>query len=155
LRLEALEREPQAFSSSAEDHRRTTVEAAAARIGSPEPGSFLLGAFHDGELAGTAGFYREQELKSRHKGRVWGVYVTEACRGRGMGRALMGSLIDRARACRGLEQIILTVATEQTAALRLYESLGFQKFGREPRALCVNERYLDEDYLVMMVMTVS
>ena len=79
------------------------------------------------------------------------MYVTEACRGRGMGRALMGSLIDRARACRGLEQIILTVTTEQTAAVRLYASLGFQKFGREPRALCVNGRYLDEDYLVLML----
>lgn len=90
-------------------------------------------------------------MKSRHKGRVWGVYVTEACRGQGMGRALMGSLIDRARACPGMEQVILTVATEQTAALRLYESLGFQKFGREPRALYVNGRYLDEDYLVLML----
>jgi ribosomal protein S18 acetylase RimI-like enzyme len=127
------------------------LEAAAARIGSPAPQSFLLGAFHDGELAGTAGFYREQELKSRHKGRVWGVYVTAACRGRGMGRALMGGLLDRARACPGLEQIILTVTTEQTAAVRLYASLGFQKFGREPRALCIDGRYLDEDYFVLML----
>jgi ribosomal protein S18 acetylase RimI-like enzyme len=90
-------------------------------------------------------------LKSRHKGHVWGVYVTEARRGRGMGRALMGSLVDRARACQGLEQIILTVTTEQTAARRLYESLGFQKFGQEPRALRIDGRYVDEDYLVLML----
>jgi ribosomal protein S18 acetylase RimI-like enzyme len=94
-------------------------------------------------------------LKSRHKGRVWGVYVTETCRGRGMGRALMGSLIDRARTRPGLQQIILTVATEQVAAMRLYESLGFQRFGREPRALCIDGRYLDEDYLLMVVMALG
>ena len=149
MRLEALEREPRAFISAAEDHSHTTIEVSAARIRSAGPGSFLLGAFHDGNLAGTAGFHREQELKSRHKGRVWGVYVTEACRGRGIGRALMTGLIDRARNAPGLEQIILTVTTEQVAAARLYESLGFQKFGREPRALLVNGRYLDEDYLVL------
>lgn len=73
LRLEALEREPQAFSSAAEDHHRTTVEAAAARIDSAAPGSFILGAFREGELVGVAGLYREQELKSRHKGHIWGV----------------------------------------------------------------------------------
>lgn len=137
------------FSSAAEDHRRTSVEAAAARIGSPAPGSFLLAAFQEGNLAGTAGFYREQEPKSRHKGRVWGVYVTECCRGRGIGRQLMSTLIDRARPSPGLEQIILSATTEQTAAMQLYESLGFQRFGREPRALFVNGMYLDEDYLVL------
>jgi len=149
LRLEALEREPQAFSSAAEDHRKTTVEAVAARIGSAAPGSFILGAFREGTLAGVAGFYREQELKSRHKGRVWGVYVTGTARGRGIGRALMKALIEDARTEPGLEQIMLNVGTNQVAARQLYESLGFQAFGREPRALLVDGRYIDEDYYVL------
>ncbi len=151
LRLEALEREPQAFSSAAEDHRRTTVEAAAARIGSAAPGSFILGAFRNGVLVGAAGFYREQELKSRHKGRVWGVYVTEAARGSGIGRELMRALIERAKGEPGLVQVMLTVTTEQVAARRLYESLGFVAFGREPRALLIDSRYVDEDYYVLML----
>ena len=132
LRLEALEREPQAFSSAAEDHRQTTVEAAAARIAAAAPESIILGAFQIGTLAGVAGFHREQESKSRHKGRVWGVYVTEACRGSGVGRALMRS-------------------TEQVAARRLYESHGFVAFGRDPRALLAGGKYVDEDYYVLML----
>jgi len=99
----------------------------------------------------VAGFHREQESKSRHKGRVWGVYVTEACRGCGVGRALMRSLIKQAKAQPGLEQIVLTVSTEQVAARRLYESLGFVPFGREPRALLVGGNYVDEDYYVLML----
>jgi ribosomal protein S18 acetylase RimI-like enzyme len=151
LRLEALEREPQAFSSSAEEHRRTKVEDAARRIGASSPESFVVGAFEDGRLVGTVGFFREGGLKSRHKGRIWGVYVTETARGRGIGRALMRSAIERARACPGLMQIILSVTSNQTAARRLYESLGFQVFGREPRALAVDGNYFDEDYLALML----
>lgn len=151
LRLEALEREPQAFSSSAEEHSKTTVEAAASRIGSSPPGSFILGASREGRLAGIAGFHREQELKSRHKGRIWGVYVAEAYRGCGIGRALMESIIQNANEYPGLQQVLVTVTTEQIAARRLYESLGFRPFGREPRAICVSGRYVDEDYLVLML----
>jgi len=151
LRLEALEREPLAFSSAAEDHRQTTVEAVAARIASAGPGSFTLGAFREDVLVGVAGFHREQELKSQHKGRVWGVYVTEAARGCGIGRELMRTLIGHAKAEPGLKQIVLTVTSGQLAARRLYESLGFVAFGREPRALLVDGKYVDEDYYVMIL----
>ena len=44
---------------------------------------------------------------------------------------------------------MLTVSAEQVAARRLYESLGFQAFGREPRALLVNGLYVDEDYMIL------
>jgi hypothetical protein len=75
VRLEALENEPLAFSSSAAAHRMTTPDAAAARLGSGSGENFTLGAFVDGQLVGVAGFFRSPEEKTRHKGRVWGVYV--------------------------------------------------------------------------------
>jgi ribosomal protein S18 acetylase RimI-like enzyme len=156
LRLEALERDPRAFSSAAEDHRNTPVEAVAARIASAAPGNFILGAFQGETLVGMAGFYREQEMKSHHKGRIWGVYVTESCRGRGVGRALMHAVIERAKTEpgleRSLEQIVIAVTAPQLAARRLYESLGFVAFGCEPRALLVCGEYIDEDFLVLMLM---
>jgi hypothetical protein len=75
LRLEALEREPQSFAESAEEHRATSIELAAARLGEAEGANFVLGAFLAGELVGMAGFFREKHLKARHKGRIWGLYV--------------------------------------------------------------------------------
>lgn len=146
-----LTREPQAFGSSAEEHNQTTVEATAARIASAAPEDFILGAFRDGALGGVAGFHSERELKSRHKGRVWGVYVIDPWRGRGVGRALMAGLIERAKGQPELRQIILAVAVPQTAARRLYESLGFVAFGREPRALIVDDLPIDEDYYLLML----
>jgi ribosomal protein S18 acetylase RimI-like enzyme len=149
LRLEALEREPQSFGESAEEHRETTVESAAGRLTSNPDDNFVLGAFHNGQLVGMAGFFRYPLAKARHKGRIWGVYVRESCRGQGMGRALLVELLDGIKSCRGVEQVSLTVVSGQEAATALYRSLGFERFGLEPRGLKVGERYFDNEHMVL------
>jgi len=149
LRLEALEREPRSFGESAEEHRATTVEAAAERLaGNPED-NIAFGAFQDGELVGMAGFFRYQIAKARHKGRIWGVYVRASCREQGLGRRLLVALLEKARSCAGLEQVALTVVSGQDAARNLYLSLGFEPFGMEPRGLKVGEKYFDNEHLVL------
>src|SRR4051794_25522549 len=95
IRQEMLEHEPDAFSASAEEHRATSVDEPAARIDSDPAKSFIVGAFADGALVGTAGFYREGGLKTQHKGHVWGVYVAERARGVGIGRMLVHALLER------------------------------------------------------------
>jgi ribosomal protein S18 acetylase RimI-like enzyme len=148
LRLEALEKEPYAFGSSAAEFRPTTREEVRRRL-RPTDSSFVVGAFSDGRLIGTAGFVREQQEKSRHKGFIWGVYVSEKSRGASIGRMLLVELLRKAAEQRGLEQIKLTVATGQTAAVRLYASLGFESFGCERHALRVGEFYVDEEHMVL------
>src|SRR3981081_4791956 len=91
VRLEALELEVEAFSSSAEEHRSLSVEDARTRLTSDPENSFVVGAFDGKQLIGTAGFYREKGLKTRHKGHVWGVYVAREARGkRGGARLVLG-----------------------------------------------------------------
>jgi RimJ/RimL family protein N-acetyltransferase len=150
LRLEALEREPQSFGESAAEHRAMTLETIAARLQTDSnPQNVVVGAFADGQLIGTAGFFREQAIKRRHKGRIWGVYVDQHWRGKGVGRQLLFELVQRVRAFPGLEQISLTVNVEQTAAKRLYASFGFEVFGHEPGALKLGETYIGEDHMVL------
>jgi len=150
LRLEALDREPYAFGESATEHRAKTLETTAERLrsGSRED-SFVLGVFAGGDLVGMAGFFRKQGEKQRHKGAIWGVYMKSEWRAKGAGRALLRELLKRAQAQPGIEQIHLTVATNQTAARRLYASLGFERYGCERRALKVGDAYFDEDYMVL------
>ncbi len=148
LRLEALEREPQAFGSSVEDHHATTIEQTAERLSSTLD-AVVMGALDGGQLIGTAGFARESRPKTRHKGFVWGVYVRASHRGRGIGRALMEAVLEHARGCAGLRQIDITVAVTQDAAVHLYRSLGFETFGRERDALKVGDAYVDEDWMVL------
>jgi len=149
LRLEALEREPQAFGQSPQEHRAMSLESTARRLGGgPEGPNFVLGALVDGHLVGMAGFYQEEGTKNRHKGRIWGVYVTEAWRGKGIARVLLSEIIERARAKLELEQVLLAVAAGQHSAKHLYESLGFEVYGREPRAIKLGNNYIDEELML-------
>ena len=149
LRLEALESEPLAFGASAEEHRATTVTAAAARIDPLNSDNFVLGAFVEGQLIGTVGFARQQNRKDRHKGRIWGVYIRDCHRGKGIALQLLRAVLQRARSQPGLEQVMLTVGHNQAAAKRLYAAAGFQVFGHERHALKVGDAYVDEDYMVV------
>jgi ribosomal protein S18 acetylase RimI-like enzyme len=151
LRLEALETEPLAFSSSAVAHRVTTPESFIARFGAVSGENFVLAAFVDGQIAGMTGYYRSPDEKTRHKGHVWGVYVKPQQRGKGIGRALMVEILRRARLQPGLEQVILAVADGQAAARTLYLQLGFQIYGREPQALKVGQVYADEDLMTLLL----
>jgi len=151
LRLEALAGDPQAFSASLEEYQSLSLEEVKKRLGFAVQDSFVVGAFDEDQLVGVAGFFREKSIKTRHKGNVWGVFVTQCKRGQKLGRKMMEMLLERAAAINGLEQVLISVASTQEAALRLYHSLGFRQFGCEPRALMVGGRYIDEQYMVLML----
>ncbi len=150
IRRERLEMEPRAFAESLTEHDSTPLEAAARRLENSSPDNFVIGAFAPGgHLVGIAGFARNPREKSRHKGLIWGVYVQPTWRNQGIARAMLTDLIKRVKAHAGVEKIILTVATDQTSAKRLYGSLGFEVFGQEKHALNVDGRYVDEDLMVL------
>jgi ribosomal protein S18 acetylase RimI-like enzyme len=153
LRLEALEREPLAFGESSEEHRSITIESIGKRLGSNEEGAeaLVLGAFTEDAFVGMAGLARFTGPKKRHKAMIWGVYVKPEWRRKGIARVLLTEIVERAKAIPGIEQITLSVATEQSAAKKLYESLGFQDYGREPRTLKVGDRYVDEDLMTLRI----
>jgi ribosomal protein S18 acetylase RimI-like enzyme len=151
LRLEALETEPRAFGSSAEEHRETPVDVFRGRLAAASDENCVVGAFAGGKLVGTVGFGRNTRLKERHKGRIWGVFVQPEHRGQGIARRLMEEVLQRAGTLAGLDQIILTVGDRQAGAKRLYTSLGFTVFGHEPAALKMGEVTVDEDHMFYRV----
>jgi ribosomal protein S18 acetylase RimI-like enzyme len=155
LRLQALEQEPHAFGESAVEHRAKSVKAFRKRLSASTPDNYVLGAFDGERLAGTVGFGRNLRVKERHKARIWGVYVDQEHRGQGIARRLMSEVLQRAASLDGLERIILTVGHRQSAAARLYASLGFIVFGHERAALKMDGGtsgdYVDEDYMVFQV----
>jgi len=142
LRLEALERHPEAFGSSVEDERLSTTTAVSDRLAR----SVVFGAFDGGRLVGTAGWYRMAGAKTAHRGKLWGVYVTASARGNGLAQALVERVLDDARG--QVEQLHLSVTAGDDGSLRLYERLGFRSYGTEPRALKVDGAYFDELLMV-------
>lgn len=146
-RLEALLDRPSAFGSSFEEESGRTELDIRTRFETQwnRPDNVVFGAFHGGELVGTAGLMREPSFKRRHALKIWGVYVRPSARGLGIGRALMTAALDRARGLDGAVRVGLTMESGNLSAQKLYESVGFVRWGTEPQALLVGERYVDED----------
>ena len=149
LRLEALTREPYAFGRAPEDALPWPPESVPSRLHAVPEGSFVIGAFEGGQMVGQAGFFRHEGRKQRHKGSIWGVYVTPAARSQGVAKAMLTQMLDRVRGYPGLEQVSLSVSVSQEVARRLYSTLGFEVYGYEKHALKVGDTYVDEEHLVL------
>ncbi|WP_433619189.1 N-acetyltransferase family protein [Paenibacillus cellulositrophicus] len=68
---------------------------------------------------------------------------------KGIGKSLVQKLINKAKHCEGLEQINLTVISNNNAAKRLYEAIGFVTYGTEQNALRNGCQYFDENLMVL------
>ena len=86
-----------------------------------------------------------------HRARIWGVYVTARARGRGFGGALVARLMETARGWPGVTSVGLAASERSEEAQRLYQSLGFRVWGREPGASLVEGRLYDEIHMVAML----
>jgi RimJ/RimL family protein N-acetyltransferase len=142
IRLEALQRNPEAFGSTFEFENAQPLSSFEASLGR----AAIFGAFIDGRLAGMAGFAVQEGSKFAHKARLWGMYVRAAARNSGLGKRLVASVLDHARGRAELVQ--LTVVSENEAARRLYRAMGFVEYGHEKRALKQDGRYYDEVLMV-------
>jgi ribosomal protein S18 acetylase RimI-like enzyme len=145
LRREALEREPLAFSSSPTEDR-VQVSGAVEEYWA-HPTKAIFGAFAP-DLIGMAGIVQEEGAKSRHKAQLWGVYVTPARRGAGIGRALVEAAIEFAGSLDGVTHVHLAVAESGQAARTLYEHVGFRTWGTEPVAIRVGEVSVAEHHMI-------
>lgn len=141
LRLAALRNHPEAFGVTYEEEAAVEVSAQIPRM-LPEPPGLGVGAEVDGQLVGIAGMLVPARLKTRHKGRVYGVYVDPGHRRSGLARLMMDALLTHARTA-NLLAVQLSVTVGNESARRFYMDLGFRPFGIERRALCIDGRFFD------------
>ena len=143
VRLEGLERQPEAFSASLDNESAKSLMDWRTRLEMTS----VFGAFVDNHLMGVAGFYRCTGVKLHHKGVLWGVYVRDEVRGQGVGRALVEAVVGTARG--EVDQLLTTVNAANERAKRLYESVGFLVWGIQPRSMKLGSRFVDEAELVL------
>jgi ribosomal protein S18 acetylase RimI-like enzyme len=77
------------------------------------------------------------------------MYVAPESRGKGVGRALLSSLIERGKSLAGLEQLGLDVVTVNEAARGLYLSQGFEIYALEREAMKHDGEYYDVEHMVL------
>ncbi|MBN9334161.1 GNAT family N-acetyltransferase [Devosia sp.] len=143
IRLEALANHPEAFVSSAEGFAQKSDTEVRQML---ETLTIFGAVLPDGSIGGINAFFRNDGHKERHRGWMIQVYVRPEHRGTGMSKALVEHLVDHARD--KVIQIHLGVWAENEPAIRLYQKLGFETYGTEPRYLYVNGRYIDEHLMV-------
>ena len=147
LRLDGLHDSPGSFSSSWEEESVRPLDDFAARL----ERNFIVGARQTGTmiLQGVAGFYVREQIKARHKGVLFGMYVRPEARGTGMGRALVARVIECAATM--VEEVTLTVGASNASAIRLYERAGFKQYALERRALKIDGQYHDEAMMALVL----
>jgi len=151
IRLRALRDDPESFGSSYEEILERGIAGAtqSLRKRDTSPDDATFGAFEGGTLVGIAGFRREEEVKKRHKGVIWGMYVPREMRGKGIGKALLQAAIAYAKTLPHLEQINLAVVLTSREARQLFISLGFETYGLERHALKLHDRYFDHELMTL------
>jgi GNAT superfamily N-acetyltransferase len=121
------------------DAIRPSVE----RIMAGGDGEYLLGAPGDGKPEGVCQLrFRWSVWKSAEDAWLEDLYVREAARRSGLGRALVEAACERARE-RGARRIELDVQEENAPALGLYEACGFLLQPKSPGRTLFVARMLD------------
>ena len=140
LRPDGLLAHPEAFSASWEEEAAHSLAWFEDRL--DRNVIFGAGPTQASGLLGVVGFYVLDSPKQKHKGVLWGMFVRPDTRGTGLGRSLVARVIEHAR--QTVEEVRLTVVATNTAAVQLYESVGFERYGLERRALKVGDDYHDD-----------
>jgi RimJ/RimL family protein N-acetyltransferase len=149
LRDHALAHNEEAFTSDAAAEAQRTARSYAARLGNDDTRAFTLGAFRGDRLVGAVTCDHDARVKVQHIGHVTGMMVHADEQGRGVGRALIDALIERAGADDELHQLTLNVTAGNDVAERLYERSGFVRYGTLPRAIRVGGRFFDKHHMVL------
>jgi GNAT superfamily N-acetyltransferase len=148
LMLEAYERHPDAFTSSVQERTARPLSWWEARLSeAAAPGEIVFGSFVDGELVGVAGLAFEHREKVKHKASLFGMYVSDSIRGRGLGGQLVDAVITCARSRPGVMLVQLTVTEGKLAAQTLYQRKGFVPFGLEPFAVAVGSGFVTKVHM--------
>ncbi|WP_439741455.1 GNAT family N-acetyltransferase [Bacillus pseudomycoides] len=151
LRLQALQMNPESFVTTYEEamQKENPVEEVVRNLNSKT--SYTFGAFNkENQLMGVVTLLTEQKAAYKHKGHLVAMYVDHQSRGKGLAKCLIRALIEKARELK-IEQISLGVVSDNEAAKKLYQSIGFTTYGIEKRALKINGIYRDDEHMVLFV----
>ena len=137
IRLRALEKEPSSFcmaydkevAKSDKDWKQSIQDAL-------DGNSWLYFASYNDKLVGVIGGFGDELDWKNHRVYLWGMYVDEEYRGKGLARLLANKLLFAIANRDDVFVVRLEVNPELVTALSFYESLGFRRMGVETHVFC-------------------
>ena len=131
----AIFAEPEFVLSTLDDfHNTEEQEATWLQMHVDDPGKLVIVAENEGHIIGMLNFRDGERKRIVHLGEL-GMSVNKAWRNRGIGRALLSTLIQWAQEHPVIEKVCLDVFATNAGAIALYTSLGFQEEGRMKREI--------------------
>ncbi len=146
VRLQALHEHPPAFGSLPKTE--PSLAETAARLVESDDRCFF-GAFQSEQLIGIIRLARYSAPNEKHRAYLAGLYVLPPFRGAGCGRALVREALRQAAKASGIRRVNLTVVTQQSGAIRLYQSFGFRIYGTEPETFSRAGKFYDEHLMTL------
>jgi RimJ/RimL family protein N-acetyltransferase len=113
--------------------------------------SVVLFALKNGQLIGSSDIHRvfSHRRRGQHIG-TFGITIEQEYREQGIGFELAKQVIEESkRKIRGLELITLDVYSENERAVKMYEKIGFTKYGELPEGLKYKDRLVGEVKMMM------
>jgi putative acetyltransferase len=126
-----------------------SVEHRRERLARADPDTHLLVAVIEGRAVGMLGLHLEPNPAAvAVRGSAWASH--DASRGQGVGSALMAAMLDLADNWLGLRRVELTVFSDNTRAIRLYETFGFTVEGTARQFALRQGSYVDVHYMARL-----
>ena len=152
FRKQMLADSPWAFSANPDDDVALESEFLNSTLAQSDNAIMAIAGDKDSSsLVAAAGIYRVKNPKFSHRAKLWGVFVDPGHRGHGLGRAVTAAALELARRWHGVAHIDVGVSDNSPAALRIYQSLGFIEWGREPESTQHNGQRYDEIFLSLRI----
>ena len=120
----------------------TSVQSRRKQFESLPANHTMLAAVIDGKVIGAAGLHPHEHRRRAHAAEI-GMAVHDQYAGRGAGRALLAALIEQADKWLNYTRLELSVWADNSRAIALYESAGFEREGLFRRYAWRDGEYVD------------
>lgn len=113
------------------------------------PTSITIAAYHNQKVIGLCNGQSYSDIKRKHRAAL-GISIHQDFRGQGLGKKMMEVLIENMKKFSGIKIIELDVMLINKNALKMYESLGFQKVGIFPKAFVLLSGEISDNLTMYM-----
>lgn len=155
LLLDALEKEPFAFSSDYSEYAVNRDYWWQNYLFGylHEQNSCMFLVFKDEILLGCGGVIFNQQNRKKHIASIVWIYLDSTIRGIGIGKDLFSKIMEEIRLNKSIKKVNLMINTTQISALNLYKSFGFEVVGTLKKELILNDQFIDEYIMELFIWT--
>ena len=149
IRLESLQNAKENFGSTYEESVIMPELFFETAIKNEDGYNKIFGAFDGENIIAICGYRRESSLKTRHRALLVQVYTKPEYRGKKISYELMKFMIEKLFEDETMQQITLGVVSDNHAAIKVYERLGFKEYGLHKNYFKDGDVYRDEKLMML------